>query len=256
MITQYFRPGNLQEALDLISMPNAFPLAGGTLVNTPEFEQIFSITVYPSGISLVDLQALGLVHIRKLGNALEIDACVTLQQLLENQHTPEAIKNALRLEAAINIRNAATVAGTLVACDGRSPFATVMLAIDSELTMQPQDQKITLGNFLPQRSSFLHKKLITCVTIPLNPNVSFEYTARSPADRPIVCASAAQWASGRTRLALGGYGSLPLLALDGTNVDDIQASARNAFHEAADEWASADFRADVAAILSERCVKN
>jgi CO/xanthine dehydrogenase FAD-binding subunit len=64
----------------------------------------------------------------------------------------------------------------------------------------------------------------------------------------------ARWASGRTRLALGGYGKIPTLAMDGTEADGIDSAARNAFHEANDEWASAEYRLDVAATLAKRCL--
>jgi CO/xanthine dehydrogenase FAD-binding subunit len=33
-----------------------------------------------------------------------------------------------------------------------------------------------------------------------------------------------------------------------------QTAARNAFHEATDEWASAEYRMDVAATLAKRCL--
>jgi CO/xanthine dehydrogenase FAD-binding subunit len=256
MITQYVRPETLQQALELLADPNAIPLGGGTWINTPDFSKKLPSTATSSGITVVDLQGLGLNHISKNGDMLEIDACVTLQQLIEYQHIPDALSRATKLEAALNIRNAGTIAGTLVACDGRSPFVTTMLALDAKLFLQPGDQEITLGNLLPLRKSFLIKKLITRVSIPLNLKLSFEYVARTSADRPIVCASVAKWASGRTRVALGGYGNSPLLAMDGTEADDIPESARIAFHEAADEWASAEYRMEVATILTKRCLKN
>jgi putative selenate reductase FAD-binding subunit len=62
---------------------------------------------------VVDLQSLGLDSITKKGNDLEIGATCTLQSLLESEHSPEALKVAIKLEAPINIRNSATVAGTL-----------------------------------------------------------------------------------------------------------------------------------------------
>jgi CO/xanthine dehydrogenase FAD-binding subunit len=110
-----------------------------------------------------------------------------------------------------------------------------------------------LGEFLPLRPGNLGSKLITQIEIPFNAKLAFESVARTPADKPIVCAALAQWPSGRTRLALGGYGKVPLLAMDGTESEGIEAAARNAFHEATDEWASAEYRMDVAATLAKRC---
>ena len=244
MITTYHRPQTLDEALALLSHPNILPLGGGTLLSKPT----------PESVEVVDLQALGLDTIKKQGNTLEIGATVTLQQLLRSPDCPDAWKTALKLEAPLNLRNAASIAGTLVTCHGRSTFATLMLALDAKLTSiaDQQSKTINLGDFLPLRL----RGLITTITVPLNVRVAFEYVSRTPADKPIVCAALTQWNSGRTRLALGGFGKSPMLAMDGTEPEGLETAARNAFQEATDEWASADYRMDIAAILAKRCLEH
>lgn len=244
MITEYYRPQTLEEALRLITQPDTLPLGGGTLLSKPG----------PVPVKVVDLQALDLNALSPKGNSLEIGATVTLQQLLESEYINEALEVALKLEAPLNIRNAATVAGTLVAADGRSSFTTALLAADAKLTIINLNSEIVnLGDFLPLRPGNLRGKLITQIEIPINIKLAFETVARTPADKPIVCAALAHWPSGRARLALGGYGKAPLLAMDGTEADGFEAAARNAFHEATDEWASAEYRMDVAATLAKRC---
>jgi CO/xanthine dehydrogenase FAD-binding subunit len=245
MINDYYRPDTLPEALELLKNPDTLPLGGGTLLSTLKSDSV----------KVIDLQALNLNEVQKKGNNLEVGATATLQQLLESDNAPETLKAALKLEAPLNIRNAATVAGTLVAANGRSPFTTAMLALDAKITVQPGDLELEVGNFLPMRDENLRGKLITIITIPLNTKLKFESVARTPADKPIICAALAQWPSGRTRLALGGYGKAPLLAMDGTKADDLQTAARNAFHEATDEWASAEYRMDIAATLAKRCLE-
>lgn len=246
MITTYHRPHTLEEALNLLSRPDTVPLGGGTWLNSPVCKD--------QSIAVVDLQALGLTHIRKHGLTLEIDACVTLEQLHQNTHCPPALRQAIALEAPLNLRNSGTIAGALVACHGRSTFATMMLALDAKLSViGEQTSTISAGEFLPLRQ--LPGKLITKIIIPLNVQSAFEQVARTPADLPIVCAALAQWSSGRTRLALGGYGSVPTLAMDGTEPDGVEAAARNAYHEAADDLASAEYRRDIAAVLARRCME-
>jgi CO/xanthine dehydrogenase FAD-binding subunit len=253
MITQYYRPQTLEEALRLLSNPDTHPLGGGTILTHFSNESF----------SVVDLQALGLDKIIKSGDRLAIGAAVTLQTLLESSYIPEALKSALLLETPLNLRTMGTVAGTLVTCDGRSPFATVMLGLDAKMTFAANEEKITLGNFLPLRvgadgvqsiASIRPNQLITEIEIPLNVKLSFESVARSPADKPIVCVALAQWPSGRTRLALGGFGTSPALALDGNAPNDLEAAARNAFAEAGDEWASKEYRSEIAAVLAKRCL--
>jgi CO/xanthine dehydrogenase FAD-binding subunit len=274
MITTYHRPKTLDEALTLLAQPNVIPLGGGTLLSHSTSD----------AVEVVDLQALSLNAIKKQGNNLEIGATVTLQQLLESEDCPAALKSALKLEAPLNLRNAATVPATVVSCDGRSPFVTTFLALDAkleiksinkfelmqmEINSRPPKQDVTilgLGEFLPLRSEQIQGKLITSITVPLNVKLAFEYVSRTPADKPIVCAALVQWNSGRTRLVLGGYGKSPILAMDGTEAEgtsttdyilrSVETAARNAFHEAADEWASAEYRMDVAAILTKRCLES
>jgi len=194
----------------------------------------------------------------KNGNNLELGATLTLQALLESEHCPAALKAALKLEAPLNIRNSATVAGTLVACDGRSTFASVLLAMDAKITIisiHKAEENINIGDLLPLREQ-VRGKLITKIVIPLNVKLAFESVAKTPADKPIVCAALAQWHSGRTRLVLGGYGTSPMLAMDGTEADGAETAARNTYHEATDEWASAEYRVDVAATLAKRCLES
>ncbi|HJS20334.1 MAG TPA: FAD binding domain-containing protein [Anaerolineales bacterium] len=250
MITTYHRPKTLDEALTLLSQPNRIPLGGGTLLSHASSSLSASPTADP--VEVVDLQALSLDSVNKSGNNLEVGATVTLQQLLASVHCPDAMKSALKLEAPLNIRNTATVAGTIVTCDGRSTFTSALLALDAKLELRrsADSQAANLGDFLPLRP----RGLITSITIPLNVKLAFEYVSRTPADKPIVCAALTQWNSGRTRLVLGGWGKIPLLAMDGTDAHGIDTAARNAFHEAADDYASAEYRMDAASTLVKRCI--
>jgi CO/xanthine dehydrogenase FAD-binding subunit len=252
MITQYYRPQTLEEALQLLSHSNTRPLGGGTLL-TQRSDESFSV---------VDLQALSLDKLNKSGDRLEIGATATLQALLESPYILEALKAALLLETPLNLRTMGTIAGTLVTCNGRSPFATVMLALDAKMTFAHGNDQITLGNYLPLRVGtdglrpippVRPNQLITKIEIPLNVKLAFETVARTPADKPIVCAALAQWSSGRSRLALGGFGASPALALDGNAPNDLEAAARNAFSEAGDDWASKEYRSEMAAVLAKRC---
>jgi CO/xanthine dehydrogenase FAD-binding subunit len=248
MIIEYHRPQTLDEALELLrrKSPPTYPLGGGTVLNQASSEQF----------AVVDLQALGLDKIRKVGEKLEIGASTTLSLLLESPHVHPALALALQIEVPLNLRNMATVAGALVACDGRSPFTMAMLALDARMTVISNQSSVTsLGDFLPIRKEFLPGKLITKIEIPLNVELAFERVARTPDDSPIICAALVRWPSGRTRLALGGWGKAPALALDGNQPGGEEVAARNAFAEAGDEWASAEYRSEMASVLVGRCLE-
>ena len=251
-ISEYHRPQTLEKALALLGRTEivTMPLGGGTFLNSPA-----SVEYFPSNdIAVVDLQALELNTIERNATFINLGATATLQAILDISGLPEAFYRAVRNETTYNLRQVATVAGTQVAADGRSPFATVMLALDAHLTILPDEEAISLGDLLPFRFERLHRRLITKISIPASARLAYEYVARTPADQPIVCASVARWPSGRTRLSLGGYGSEPMLVMDGPESGGVEVAARAAFSQAGDEWASAEYRADMAVVLTNRCL--
>lgn len=247
MIQYYHRPNSVNEVLELLAShdKHTVPLAGGTFLS----QRLDRPDV------LVDLQSLGLDTIQEKGNTLEIGAAVSLQQLLDFD-VYSGLKAAIRHEATYNLRQAATVVGTLISADGRSPFTTTMLALDAELHIMPDEQEIGVGDYLLLRSGARSHQLVTHINIPANVKIEYQYVARTPADLPIVCVAVSQWPSGRTRMAIGGYGDFPILAMDGPEPDGAVYAAQNAFREAGDQWASAEYRSDVAGILAARCTHN
>jgi CO/xanthine dehydrogenase FAD-binding subunit len=250
MIVEYHRPTNISEALILLQrkQPISYPLAGGTVLNRGMDGQI----------AVVDLQALGLGKISNRGNLLQIGATVTLQGLMEIKGLPGDVYKAIEKEATYNLRQMATIGGTLVTANGRSPLVTTLLALDAVIEIiahAENPRQLKLGDWLPFRSESIPGKLITMVSIPLNVHLAYEYISRTPADLPIVCAAIAQWDSGRTRLALGGWGSIPFLAMDGPDSDGIEIAGKNAYINAEDEWASAEYRQEMAGLLSTRGLK-
>ena len=160
-ISEYHRPQTLEKALALLGRTEivTLPLGGGTFLNSPA-----SIEHYPStDVAVVDLQALELNTLERNATFVEIGATVTLQAILDFPDLAEDIYRAVRHETTFNLRQVATVAGTLVAADGRSPFATVMLALDARLTILPDEEAISLGDLLPFRSERLrHRQGCLC----------------------------------------------------------------------------------------------
>lgn len=259
MIVEYHRPKRIDEALELLSRTDTptYPLAGGTHLNQPTSKRI----------NVVDLQDLGLDSLKYSGNNLSIGAMVTLQVLLDFLITqPQEIQSnlaglieAIEKEATYNLRQIATIGGTIVAGDGRSALITILLAADTTLNVVSlnnyfQGEFIKIGDLLPNRSENLNGKLIIAVSIPSNTVLNYEYVARTPADLPIVCAASSIWASGRTRLAVGGYGEAPVLAFDGNDLEGVAEASRSAYSMAEDEWATKEYRSEVAGILTRRCL--
>ncbi|MFV1858892.1 MAG: xanthine dehydrogenase family protein subunit M [Anaerolineales bacterium] len=241
---EYHRPQTLDEALELLE--RGVPLAGGTWL-TPRLRGIGA---------LVDLQDLGLDRIGATDAALVIGGTATLQGLVENSALlPDDLVRAARLEAGWNIRNKATVAGTIVTGDGRSALLTVLLALDAELEVAPGDERVSLGEFLGRGADRTDGKLITAIHAANPSRLRYAQVARSPADRPLLCvAVGVDRAETRVLVALGGFGPHPqLLSRDETS--DAQEAAQRAgamYADASDQWASAEYRSSAAATLVAR----
>lgn len=252
MILEYHRPETLDEALKLISRPDplTLPLGGGTVLNAP----------HDGKFAVADLQALPLKTIETRGSALEIGAISKLQSLLDYPGIQPALAKAIQHEATYNLRQVGTVAGTLIAADGRSPFAAALLALDAQLTLLPGAEQRDLGDVLHLRQSpistlqALPHRLVTRIALLTKPTLAYEYVARTPADRPIVAVAAARWPSGRLRVVVGGWGSAPRLALDAPEPGGVEFAVRNVTAEAGDQWASAEYRQDVAVTLANRAI--
>ncbi len=244
MIIEYFRPKEMNEALALLSRPDplTIPLGGGTALSHGD----------PSPVAVVDLQDLPLDQISRQGNHLRIGAAVTLQELLVQADTPPALAEALRHEATLHMRNQATLAGTLVSADGRSPLAAALMALDARLFIEPGGKKVYLGDWLPKRHSRDRRELIVEIEIPLQADLKFEMVGRAPEDLPVVCVAIGEWPSGRTRIALGGTGDAPVLAMDGPEKNGAEAAVENAYANASDAFASGEYRSQAAVVLVRR----
>ena len=96
--------------------------------------------------------------------------------------------------------------------------------------------------------------MITEVVVPNDVVGVSSYVARSPADLPIVAAAVTKWSSGRTRVVLAGFGDHPRMVFDGPDAVGAEIASRDAYSEAGDQWASAEYRSDTAAALVARCM--
>jgi len=246
MISEYYRPQTLEDALALLmdEKKKCKPLGGGTKLSRQRGEEF----------SVVDLQNVGLDKIERQGQRIQVGASVRMAALLEHEDIHPEIKHAIRIDTTANLRNMATLGGWLVSSDGRSVLSTVLLALDATLTWEPGGERVRMGNWLPMREEEPPGLLMTDVEWWLRLHLVFEYVARTPKDRPIMIAVAAQWDSGRTRIALGGYGKAPIVAMDGPDDTGVDVASRDAYYDAEDQWATAVYRREVAAKLALRCL--
>jgi CO/xanthine dehydrogenase FAD-binding subunit len=243
---KYNRPKSLDEALGQLA--SGRPLGGGTSL-TPQRHRIESV---------VDLQDLGLSDLTESRGRVIAGATCTLQQLVEAEGLVSLeLARACRQEAAWNLRNMGTVAGAVLACDGRSPLAAALLAIGARVRLAPGAADWDVDSLLDRRP-LDPGRIVTSFGWPSTATVRFEQVARSPADRAIVLAAIGRPDSDSFRVVLGGHGSRPVrvreaesAVADGDAVAAGRAAAA-AYAEAGDVWGSAEYRSHAAGVLVRR----
>jgi len=242
MIVEYLRPKTMDEVLKLLERkePKTLPLGGGTIVAKSAGDPVV----------VVDLQELGLNSISKEKSEIVIGATATLSEVEKFIHNSD-FSEAVQIQAGKNLRNTGTIAGMICTADGRSPLLTLLLGLDAKLIWEPGKKEISLGNWLPQRKSWVDGKLIASISLS-DSKYRFASIGRSPKDQPILCCVLAKWPGNRLRVAIGGFGTIPTLVLDGNVNDDIETAVKNALHDADDLWASADYRMEAGSRLCLR----
>jgi CO/xanthine dehydrogenase FAD-binding subunit len=215
MITEYYRPEKIDQAISLLSRgdPRTIPLAGGNNLskkgNTP--------------LAVVDLQSLGLDGIEVSQHNYRLGAMVRLQDVVEDPNLPEGLITAARRETNINIRQMATIGGIVASARGNSPLLGCLLALDTRLIWEPGGKSVNLGEWLADERKKKPGFLITAIEFKLPTSVKYEDIARSPEDKPQVFVVASTWVTGEIRIVFGGNGNSPVLASDGSKnmISDI-----------------------------------
>lgn len=196
MIQEYYRPKSIQEAISLKQKyTKSMFIGGGTSVNTIDKDFVF-----------IDLQALPKVFTRHK-DSLIVGSTITLDKIYQDFRDFNSFTTAIQMEAGKNLRNQITLGGLVKMADGRSPFLTCLLAMETSVLLEPEKQSYLLSEFLDARGK--NKGLIVQLDIKIPGEFKFESVARSPLDKPIVCCAIAKYKS-KLGIGIGGFGKRPL----------------------------------------------
>ena len=194
MIIEYLRPDTIEEAIDLLNRqnPRSIPLGGGT-----------SLAQMRSGdaTAVIDLQALGMRKIEIKNDFLEIGANVTLQQLHDFSQVPPAFQAAITREGNFNLRQKATVGGTVASAGGGSPFNALLQAGDAEIIWQPGLKPFSFKEFNRDNRKN-NQGFISGIRIPYTSNYALESVSRTPLSESIICVCGAIQLDGTSRIVI------------------------------------------------------
>ncbi len=261
-LKEFHKPTDLAAALAFLKRknPRTVPLAGGTWLNPRIGKEVSA-----QAQAVVDLSALGLDQIERDGDTLRLGAMATLAAVTEDETCCSLADGILaqtaRRDATVNVRNAATVGGTVVVAPIDSEFILALLTLGAELDVQ--STKTTtwpLQQFLADPVAALDGGLVTQIRIPLPARAAggLAHVVRTPADHPIVAAVAvaAEEPDG-IRIVLGGVASQPLvIEFDRPEAaEEATAQAIAAAEPYTDFRGTADYRRAMGALMAKRALE-
>jgi len=213
------------------------PLGGGTVLNG-----------VPDSMpdEVVDLQELGLDTISRDGATLRYGATARLQDVVDHEWTPPALRDLAHGEAPNTFRNAATVGGTVAAADPESRFLAGLLAYDAAATLvgPSGEERIPVAELLDDRQR-LDGKVIVAVAIDVRGSGASAGTGRTPADTPIVLVAGRRHDNGNVTLAATGVAVIPI---------NITIESIGSLDPPSDFRGSSNYRRHLAGVLAARVV--
>lgn len=268
------KPTKIHDALKMLAQPNAAVLAGGTNLIAEKRRDVET---------LVDLGALNLAFIETRGEDIAIGATTTLARVTESDALRGAAngvvaQGAERTHTSI-MRNQATVAGTLIA-EPDGIFAVVLAALETRITRAflendaVVEQEISIADYFSQRALFLQNAIITHITLSgsvLKRRAIIETVARTPGDKAIVSVCAVLAMDGgivrEGAVVLGGVSDTAWRARDAEReilhqglsedvIDRAAMAATSALNPRGDFRGSAEYRREMARVLTARALRN
>jgi len=232
----YHRPESVDIVVGLLSATDHLALAGGTVLNADDD---------PTPVSMVDLQACGLGGITAADSRLRLGAMATLGDLVDDDRIPSGISDAARAELPSTLRTLATVGGTVAAGGPDSVLLAALIVHDARVDVVGPDGATTtpLADLLA--TGVPPGNVVTAVDIDPTGDCVRHATGRTPADAPIVSATA-RTATDGVRLTLTGVADHPVPA------DPADPAAGLA--PTGDFRGSADYRLHLAEVLATRAV--
>ena len=210
----------------------------------------------------IDLSGLGLDTIEETEDSFSIGAMVTLRQLEEHPglaaYTHGAAKEALRHIVGVQLRNLATVGGSIYSRFGFSDVLTLFLAMDCSVELYK-------GGIVPLQEyaerPYDRDILVRLIVKKTAAEYLYQSVRNSQTDIPVLTCAAARLADGSYRIAIG---ARPLKAVR-FDLPVRQAPAAELAQAMADEVkqqivtganmrGSAEYRRHLSGVLTKRAV--
>ncbi len=261
-IEHFHRPATVQDALDVKREHGdaAAFLSGGSLLN--------SLDRPTSPAHLISLAGLSLGAIERHGGQLRLGASVTLQELIDAEDVPPAIRAGCLAIGNRSVRNVATLGGYLGGANSTRDLLPILVALEARVELADASvEDVAILDYLGDPGA-----LVTAMRFPLG---SFERSwalarqGRSGSAPPAITAAATVVRDGTLVrspiLALGGVADtvvrLPDVeaALDGRPLpapDPLEALISRDLQPTGDILGSGDYKRHLAGVLGARVLRD
>jgi len=204
------------------------------------------------GVSiLIDLQELELDRVEFTDDAIILGGLTNLQQLGDALDSAD-IQEAISIEAGVNLRNSLSLNNYVKFSNGRSVVQICLNALEAEYRLSGEEHFQTYSGAL---KAGLANDFIEEIRISNPSSLAFTSVGRSPKDLPVVAVAVSKRSATRIHVACGGAENM-VAEFDLTcGEDDGEATIRHLYKEISDEWAGAEYRQEVAAVLLSRCLQ-
>ncbi len=249
---RYARARDLDDALALLSEPDAKALAGGQ-----SLLPVMKLRIARPSL-VVDISRIGLAGIELRDGALHIGPLTTWDAVAESEELARpgllALAECARGIGDLQVRNRGTVGGSLAHADPASDLPPVLLALAAFVVVRSSEdeREVTVDDLLvgPFTTALGAQELIAELVVPLPaPGSGSAYVSvEHPASGFALAGAAASVGPNGERVAVTGIAARPFLASD---LDD-PAGGIEVF---GDRFAPAEYRRRLAIVLADRALE-
>lgn len=168
MVTAY-RPGTLEEALEIRGSRRTIPFAGGSDLMVRYRSWSGVAPRLPAPVLMIghleELRSIGMEN-----GILSIGACATLAEILEHPAVPDCVKLPLRSMASPSIRAVATLGGNIANASPAGDSLPMLYALDARLVLRStfRTEETDMAGFItgPGMTTLGSDQLLAGIRIP------------------------------------------------------------------------------------------
>ena len=255
----YHRVGSVEEAVQVLSNASDGTLMGGGMTLLPTLKQRLA-----SPSDVVDLGGVsGLSGISEDGGAVVIGAMTTHAEVASNAAVTAKIPALAALAEAIGdpqVRNRGTIGGSIANNDPAADYPAALVGLGA--TVRTNKREIAADEFFTGlfETALGDDEIITAVAFPV-PNKAGYAKFPNPASRYAIVGVMASTGPAGTRVAVTGAGPCVFRAAEmeaslggGFSADALSGASVSADGLNSDIHASAEYRANLVAVMARRAV--